>query len=283
MANFTKHISSSNKKDYLLSNLDVKINDIDSFLAVDSSGNIIGDFPIVYNRNNIYRGKDLTSIYSIDEIYNRTIDGTFKDLYIGDYITVGKYKIAIAGFNIYSKTGPVDLNNHIVFIIESGIPDSHMNPTNTSEGGYYGSYMNKTYLPKIYSEINPLLKNHIITHKELMSNSMNPNFIPSGNPNWKGATTDWEWYDTNLILCSEVEVYGSTVWSSSGYDIGIAKVQLPYFRLNERNINIGSSWWLSAVPYAYGFCYCGWYGDADAYNASSVLRVRPRFLFGKQS
>lgn len=279
MANFTR----LNNSKYILSNLDVQLNNINSLLAVDENGNLIGELPLNKNRNNIYRGKDLTSIYSIDEIYNRTIDGTFKDLYIGDYITVGKYKIAIAGFNIYSKTGTVDLNNHIVFIIESGIPDSYMNPTDTSEGGYYNSYMNKTYLPKIYSEINPLLKNHIITHKELMTNNMNPNLIPSGNPNWKGATTNWDWYDTNLILCSEVEVYGSTVWSSSGYDIGIAKVQLPYFRLNERNINIRSKWWLSAVYSAYGFCDCHWDGSASALNASNVFRIRPRFLFGKQS
>ena len=280
MSNFTK-VSNTNK--YVLSNLDVKLDGIESFLAVDSKGNIVDAIPISENRNNVYRGKNLTGIYTIEQLYTKVINGDFTDLYIGDYIIVGKFKLAIAGFNIYCKTGPTDIGNHIVFIVESGIENSYMNPTNTSAGGYFGSYMYKTYLPKIYNELNPLVGRHIITHKELLSNSIDTNVNSGGYAGWKGASNGWDWYNVNLMLCSEIEVYGSTVFSSSGYDIGIAKTQLPYFRLNEKNINIRSNWWLSTVHYAIGFCYCGWGGYANCHLASSVLSVRPRFLFGKQS
>ena len=40
------------------------------------------------NHNGIYRGKDLTNVYTIEQIYNRVHDGSFEDLYLGDYFTV---------------------------------------------------------------------------------------------------------------------------------------------------------------------------------------------------
>lgn len=40
------------------------------------------------NHNGIYRGKDLTNIYTIEQIYERVHDGSFEDLYLGDYFTV---------------------------------------------------------------------------------------------------------------------------------------------------------------------------------------------------
>ena len=40
------------------------------------------------NHNGIYRGKDLTNIYTIEQIYERVHNGTFEDLYLGDYFTV---------------------------------------------------------------------------------------------------------------------------------------------------------------------------------------------------
>lgn len=39
------------------------------------------------NHNGIYRGKDLTDVYTWDEIYARVHDGSFEDLYLGDYKT----------------------------------------------------------------------------------------------------------------------------------------------------------------------------------------------------
>ncbi len=40
------------------------------------------------NHNGIYRGKDLTNIYTVEQIYERVHDGSFEDLYLGDYFTV---------------------------------------------------------------------------------------------------------------------------------------------------------------------------------------------------
>lgn len=40
------------------------------------------------NHSGIYRGKDLTNVYTIEQIYERVHDGSFEDLYLGDYFTV---------------------------------------------------------------------------------------------------------------------------------------------------------------------------------------------------
>lgn len=40
------------------------------------------------NHNGIYRGKNLTNVYTIEQIYERVHDGSFEDLYLGDYFTV---------------------------------------------------------------------------------------------------------------------------------------------------------------------------------------------------
>lgn len=40
------------------------------------------------NHNSIYRGRNLSNVYTWDEIYERVHNGTFADLYIGDYKSV---------------------------------------------------------------------------------------------------------------------------------------------------------------------------------------------------
>ena len=71
--------------------------------------------------NGIYRGKDLTNIYTVEEIYERVHNGTFEDLYIGDYITKEiTYDIYstftgsafVAGTTYYERSG-VDLNHWV--------------------------------------------------------------------------------------------------------------------------------------------------------------------------
>lgn len=39
------------------------------------------------NHNGIYRGKDLTDVYTIDQMYDMNHAGTFDDLFLGDYFT----------------------------------------------------------------------------------------------------------------------------------------------------------------------------------------------------
>ena len=69
---------------------------------------------------------------------------------------------------------------------------------------------------------------------------------------------------------SEIQIYGSTVFSSSFYDTGNANIQFPLFRLapNLKVAGLGHNgsrmWtWLSAVESAAAFAGCDYYGNSN--------------------
>lgn len=86
------------------------------------------------------------------------------------------------------------------------------------------------------------------------------------------------------VLMSEVEVYGSPIWSSSGYDTGIAKVQLPLFVNSRRAMNSRTSWYcLKDVASSSRFCVCNDTGSAYYSGAGNTWNgVRPRFILSQQ-
>ena len=79
---------------------------------------------------------------------------------------------------------------------------------------------------------------------------------------------------------SEVEVYGATVWGSSGYDTGNANRQLPLFAFSKQAQTNRTTWyWLKDVVSAADFCNTGNKGAADVGGASAVDNcVCPRFI-----
>ena len=79
---------------------------------------------------------------------------------------------------------------------------------------------------------------------------------------------------------SEIEVYGSVVWSSSGYDTGNANRQLPLFVFSKQAQNNRSAdYWLKDIASATYFCFASSSGYANLSNASDAGNcVRPRFI-----
>ena len=79
---------------------------------------------------------------------------------------------------------------------------------------------------------------------------------------------------------SEVEVYGTRVWSG-GYDIGTANEQFPLFRLMPQlATGLRYNYWLSGIASAVYACDVYDYGYATASHTSNALGVRVRFLLG---
>ena len=113
----------------------------------------------------------------------------------------------------------------------------------------------------------------------MLSNSINESGYNRLGTN-SGFSNGWDWYDCQAVLMSEVEVYGSTMWSSSGYDTGNAKLQLPLFANNRSAMNNRSSWyWLKDVASASSFCDCSYYGYGSYGSAGNAIHsVRPRFV-----
>ena len=268
--------------------------------------------------NSIVRGKDITPYYEDGTLWSR-IAGTngfrpYEDLYLGDYFKMsraisaynqeptqqltGSQYVTIAGFDCMRRNGDnTDINyNHITCVpgqFRGGsfhFGRSRMNPTNTTVGGYVGSEMYTTTIGEVASSgstaatatINQQLYaefgSHLKTSKELLSNAINASGYSRFGTN-NGCSNNWSWYSCQAVLMSEVEVYGATVWSSSGFDTGTACMQLPLFARDRACINNRSSYyWLKDVATASNFCHVNNGGAAGYIGAGATdYYVRPRF------
>lgn len=250
--------------------------------------------------NGIFRGKDLTSL-GVNEICSRISNGSFTDLYIGDYfdITINAegsevVRCILAGFNMYLHNGDNDFaTNHAVIVTKNCLKTTHaMNPTNTTEGGYINSDMWKTIIPLYNTAFGSVLSSHLLSHKTLLTKSMGADLNSNAGAGFKGASSGWDWYATKLNLLSEIQVYGSNVCSSSFYDTGCDNLQLPLFALDPTakvcgrgGTGAGSEttrqwYWLKNIASASNFASVASSGYSDGYDASNSLGVRPLFCIG---
>ena len=248
--------------------------------------------------NGIYRGIDLSTKYTIDQVCNMIKAGTFDDLFIGDYfpVTINTslggtevVKLALADFDTFFNNGDTALTRHhaVMVPLDCFNRTAHMNPTNDTTGAYFSSVMHTTTLPIYAAALQSALNNHILTYRSLLTTSMNKDLDSMGGPGWKGASNNWEWKDTMLRLMSEPNVYGTVVCGSSLYDVGCNNTQFALFRLNPGKMVAGLGngggrhwYWLSAVACATTFAHCGYYGDSGGSYASVLRGVRPYFLIG---
>ena len=85
----------------------------------------------------------------------------------------------------------------------------------------------------------------------------------------------------SLLRCAcEVQLYGTTVWSSSAYDVGMDNRKLPVFGFITP-VQFGrNGFWLRSVVSGTHFALCNGYGSASSYGASGASYVRPIILFG---
>lgn len=263
--------------------------------------------------------KDITSYYNDGTLWKR-INGSggyflYQDIFVGDYFKMsraisaknpdsvnqatGSQYVTIASIGGLAHNGDnIDfMTNHLVMVPGQGFGGtqhfgrSRMNPTNTTAGGYKASEMNTTVLGAIATAgstaadatINQQLYaefgSHLKKTRELVSNGINANGVNRyGTSN--GCSNGWEWIDAQAILMSEVELYGSIVWSSSAYDTGVANHQFELFANSKSAINNRSAWyWLKDVASASHFCHSNGNGVSSYSNASySSCCVRPRFV-----
>ena len=253
---------------------------------------------IATEHNNIYRGANLLSGHfaSISAVISAISKGDFSDIYVGDYIPAsytvdGEEKTAnfrIAGINtLKAREGAWGTQSPNVCIVPDTLGSSSMNDTDTTAGGYVGSKMYTTVLPKYYNALAGSAScpfyGHILKTMERLTNVVNTNIIVSGFAGWGGATNGVADYaNQNLTLMSEIEVYGCKNWSSTARDDETMCVQLPLFKLKPEIITLnGSLWfWLRSVAHSEYFCASYTALLAYSYNASFVFGVRPRFFIG---
>lgn len=212
---------------------------------IDDNGSAIGQIQdkLPNNagaHNSIFRGKYLGTSVTTTQ-YMAISSGTFEDLYIGDYWTIGGVNWRIAGFNYYYNVGDTTFTtNHAVIVPDTILYNAKMNATDNTTGAYALSLMRTTNLASAISTIEGIFGTHLKTHREIFANAVTT-----------GKASGWAWYDCKVELMNEQMVYGASAWGEStynnGYQVGSSRQQLPLFSLNPQSINTRQSYWLRDV------------------------------------
>lgn len=218
--------------------------------------------------NSIYRGKNLGSAVTAEQ-YAAIQAGTFDDMYIGDYWTIGGVTYRIAAFDYYLRAGDTDMTTHHVTLVPDGAMYNHvMNDSNVTTGGYVGSKMHTTGLADAKTTINNAFGSaHILTHRQYLCNAVS-NGKPSGG----------SWYDSTVELMTEQNVYGGKVFGSTIPALyTVDKSQYPLFAFRPDLISNRNTFWLRDVVSAADFAFVNSAGRADYGGASASRGVRPAF------
>lgn len=242
--------------------------------------------PLLFNNagahNAIYRGKSLCSTVTTAQ-YAAIKAGTFDDLYIGDYWTIGNINYRIAAFDYYLNSGDTNCTtHHVVIVPDTCLYNAQMHNTssgnwesgaaNTTAGGYVGSDMYKSNLKQAKTIIKSAFSGHVLKHRIYLTNAVA-----------NGRASGGAWCDSEVDLMCEQMVYGSGIFSpvSDGSNVPVnyrvEKSQLPLFQHEPSRISNRNNWWLRDVITASNFANVGNYGDANYYGASASVGVRPAF------
>ena len=232
--------------------------------------------PLLFNNagahNAIYRGKSLGSSVTTAQ-YSAISAGTFDDMYIGDYWTIGGVNYRIAAFDYYLNCGDTSCTKHHVVLVPDTCLYNHvMNDTNITTGAYVGSKMYTEGLEQAKTTIKAAFSGHVLSKRIYLSNA---------TANGKASTGAW--CDSEVDLMCEHMVYGNGVFSpvSDGTTVPnnyrVEKSQLPLFQHEPSRICNRASWWLRDVISASYFALVGRGGNASYYYASYSLGVRPAF------
>lgn len=241
--------------------------------------------PLLFNNagahNAIYRGKSLGSTVTTAQ-YAAIKAGTFDDLYIGDYWTIGGVNYRIAAFDYYLNSGDTNCTtHHVVIVPDTCLYDAQMHNTssggwesgaaNTTAGGYVGSDMYKSNLEQAKTTIKSAFSGHVLKHRIYLTNAVA-----------NGRASGGAWCDSEVDLMCEQMVYGSGIFSpvSDGSNVPanyrVEKSQLPLFQHEPSRICNRATWWLRDVITASRFALVG-FGLANYNGASASLGVRPAF------
>lgn len=242
--------------------------------------------PLLFNNagahNAIYRGKSLGSTVTTAQ-YAAIKAGTFDDLYIGDYWTIGDVNYRIAAFDYYLNSGDTNCTtHHVVIVPDTCLYNAQMHNTssggwesgaaNTTAGGYVGSDMYKSNLKQAKTTIKSAFSSHVLKHRIYLTNAVA-----------NGRASGGAWCDSEVDLMCEQMVYGSGIFSpvSDGSNVPanyrVEKSQLPLFQHDPSRICNRATWWLRDVITASGFANVTGGGHANYSDAALSSGVRPAF------
>ena len=238
--------------------------------------------------NNVFRGKNLGAL--TDTHIANIQNGTFRDMFIGDYFSINNSNYVIAGINYKRHHGDnAGLGNHLLLMPSdwsktptetlnpNGSTTHFMNDTDTTAGGFANTKLYKTYLPQIQQKLETDFSAHLMNFRTIVSTYVDDS----------GAPDQGEWRGAKVGIPNEVMIYGTTLngnnKNNAWYNIGDENSQLPLMRLNdsERCNNRAGTIWLRDIYSSSEFAIAS-SGGVDYWRGASNpwIGVRAFFLIG---
>lgn len=228
------------------------------------------------NHRRFFRGKNLGTAITSEQLA-AIEDGSFDDLWLGDYWVINGRNWRIWDFNYWLKAGDTSFTaNHLVIMPDTVLYTAQMNSSNITTGGYVGSEMYTSNLGDAKTIVASAFGSAVLTHREYLTNA-----VTNGYP------TAGAWYDSNVELPNEIMMYGCHVFkplNSLGATIPnsytVSKKQLALAAIAPEYVNIRATYWLRDVVSAATFAIVTYDGNTGYDNASASDGVRPVFPVG---
>ena len=225
--------------------------------------------PPAISHRMIYRGKNLGTSFTTEQS-QAVQNGTFTDMYVGDYWVINGKTRRIGDIDYFIHCGDnVDLGHHLLMVDDGvdlagdGSTTHFMNDTDTTAGGVKGSKLWNTTIPnQILPDITTAFGSHLLKYREFISNAVTD-----------GVPTGGEWVDVIYNIFNEIMYYGTVVNGANNggpgiYNIGCSKNQIALFKFNQSSMNRRANIWLRDVVSASAFADVFTGGRAAWDNAS---------------
>lgn len=231
---------------------------------------------------NIFRGQSLGS--TVTEAQLAAIDdGSFDDLYVGDYWTINSTVYRIADMDYYLLKGTYTENytlgtrkHHIVILPDDGMYETTYNGSQSS-AGYYGSVL-RSSRTTAQTAINTAFPNMVVTYKECLTTNAGPSYSRSI-------------YDCDVEAMNAYMIYGHPLWfntvdysnsPASCFSMRMGLKQFALFRLASEFIEAPHPYWLQ--DQSASFVASAIYNNPLALQPTTTgVYNRPFFLLGDAS
>lgn len=256
---------------------------------------------------NTYRGKNLGSSVTAEQLASIR-DGSFKDIYVGDYWDVwtsdfGTVRFRVVDIDYWLGTGNSNMSDgmcnkhHVVIMPDSFMGTSPMNSgSDDTSYGYGGSTLRDSLNAVTTSPHNSVqaisahFSSDILEHYDYLSSET-----------YYGAISKRNWVKSKYEVPSEIMIFGYRAFSKGSYgplhydykdaaatvtgetDQMISschtlnRVQLALFRLAPQFIHCSDAYWLRDPVNAKAFAAVHENGNPTHANASTSRGVRPVF------
>lgn len=239
--------------------------------------------PAITHRN-IYRGKNLGTKFT-DEQLKHIQDGTFEDLYVGDYWddTSQGIQWMIADINYWGATNtagttlPPSVGNHLIIVPKDILYSIRYGEAKSVNNGYAGSELFSTGLDRAKNMIFSFFgESNIKPRGEFVSNAVT---FTSGNI----TTISFSGLSNLIGLMSLYQIYGMNM-NLIPFTV-MSPIQLACFRLNESDIyhkNMNNRVYWTSDPGNQNGYYAidvAWKGFR-IYPSENSAGIRPIFAIG---